>query len=503
MGANTRQLSAVSQSLLHRRGGALTSLVVLWGLLVAGLLAWAFHGWGFDDPYITYRYAANIAHGVGFVYNPGERILSTTAPFYALLLAGAGRLGLDIPLTSNLIGCVGLAVSGLALWGLGQVWQSPLVGVAGLVLYPTFPLLITTLGAETIFYLTLILLGFLACAYRRYTAAAVLLALATLTRADGIIASVAAGVYILVTQYRLYTSSGGDGQKLRALLWRAAGVYLGLLSAWFIFAWLYFGAPLPVTLAAKQRQGLIPASRSFFQGLWPVAMAYLGHPLSIPQLILAAVGVVRGVTRQRQWLLIVGWNLLYTAAYTALGVTSYFWYYAPLVSGFIVLVGVGIEGTAASRSLRLLAAPLVQFMLIVLLLIPQLLALSFVARQPDVRLDMYRTVGEWLHRATPPGASVGALEVGIMGYYAERRMVDFAGLIQPEVALRLSPSTGYDDAAVWALEQFRPDYIVLPQNGTLPRLRHNPAFLESCHSTQQFAQPPYPWVLVVYACVWE
>jgi hypothetical protein len=45
-----------------------------------------------DDAYITYRYALNIAHGHGFVYNPGEFVLGTTTPLYTLLLAVTGWL---------------------------------------------------------------------------------------------------------------------------------------------------------------------------------------------------------------------------------------------------------------------------------------------------------------------------------------------------------------------------------------------------------------------------
>jgi len=46
-----------------------------------------------DDAYITFRYARNLANGVGFVYNAGERVLGTTTPAYTLLLAALSRLG--------------------------------------------------------------------------------------------------------------------------------------------------------------------------------------------------------------------------------------------------------------------------------------------------------------------------------------------------------------------------------------------------------------------------
>src|SRR4051812_3776328 len=73
-------------------------LAWIWSGLVAGGLFWLFRTHGYDDPYITYRYASNLAHAAGFVYNAGERILSTTTPLYTLILAIAGLAGADIPI---------------------------------------------------------------------------------------------------------------------------------------------------------------------------------------------------------------------------------------------------------------------------------------------------------------------------------------------------------------------------------------------------------------------
>src|SRR5437879_10308715 len=45
-----------------------------------------------DDGYITLRYAANLAEGKGFVYNPGEPVWGTTTPLLTLLLWGGAVL---------------------------------------------------------------------------------------------------------------------------------------------------------------------------------------------------------------------------------------------------------------------------------------------------------------------------------------------------------------------------------------------------------------------------
>ncbi|MFQ5921958.1 MAG: hypothetical protein ACE5M4_03875, partial [Anaerolineales bacterium] len=43
-----------------------------------------------DDAYITFRYARNLLDGHGLVYNPGEAVLGTTTPLFALLLSALG-----------------------------------------------------------------------------------------------------------------------------------------------------------------------------------------------------------------------------------------------------------------------------------------------------------------------------------------------------------------------------------------------------------------------------
>jgi hypothetical protein len=114
-------------------------------------------------------------------------------------------------------------------------------------------------------------------------------------------------------------------------------------------------------------------------------------------------------------------------------------------------------------------------------------------------LPSYQAAGEWLRAHTPPGSSVGTLEVGVIGYYAQRRMIDFAGLLQPQVALRLLPDTTYDDAAIWAFQQYQPDYLVLRRD-SLPRFEHDSALQERCRLVYSLSDSGYATPLEIYAC---
>jgi hypothetical protein len=124
--------------------------------------------------------------------------------------------------------------------------------------------------------------------------------------------------------------------------------------------------------------------------------------------------------------------------------------------------------------------------------------LRYARTAPDARLALYKRAGQWLRDHAPEQASVGALEVGILGYYAERRIIDFAGLVQPQVQAQMSHKATYQDTARWAIEQYRPDYITVYDGwfaGSFAGL------LEGCQSKRRFPQPRGP-LFTVYECEW-
>ena len=436
-------------------------------LLVTTLIFLNFTDWAYDDPYITYRYAQNLAGGNGFVYNLEERVLSTTTPFFAILLASLSNIWPDIPHLANLIGAISIALGGLFLWDLGQSWKTPLVGWTGLLLYPTFPLLLSTIGSETPLYLAFCLGAFAYYARQRLTYVAIFSTLAILTRPDAVLVPVLLGIDYLVRQRK-------------PVPWNAILLFIILTVPWLVFSWVYFGSPLPATLATKQHQGLMSISQRFAPGLITIAKGYASHWIYRLETLLALGGVIWAIWKKHSWILVLSWTALYFLAYAVLGVTRYFWYYAPLVPGFVILIGLGLtliyesltailQWAETSQKIALTFANISIACLLIVLLLAQGQSAQRLKGTPDTRIAAYRAVGDWLRTNTPLNASVGALEVGIIGYYAQRQMVDFAGLIQPEVALQLQKNTTYEDAARWSVGQYHPDYLVL-LDGFFPSL---------------------------------
>jgi hypothetical protein len=473
-------------------------------LLAASLFIFGlFSAWAYDDPFITYRYAHNLARGWGFVYNPGERVLSTTTPLFTLLLVIPARLGLDVPLTARLIGAASLAAGGVLFWQLAETFNLRKVGLAGLALYPTFPMVVNTLGSETPIYLALCLASFVLYYRGRYSLAALLLGLAVLARPDGLLVA-----FILA----------GDALiRRRGLLsWKALVVFAGILGAWMLFARLYFGSPLPVTLAAKQAQGAMAISERFGPGFFTILRWYFSWPYAL-EAGLAALGFLFALWRARSWLPFLAWPVVYFAAYSALGVSRYFWYYAPLVPGFIASAGLGLAAiqplvgaalkpensgnpSTPPRWSALRPGLILSVLLAGVLALAQCYSLWTLRMQADPRQDIYRAVGEWLQLNAEPGAKVGTLEVGIIGYYADRPMVDFAGLIQPAVAARFTSQTTYQDAAQFAVERYRPDFLVL-HDGVFENLEDG-YVANHCQLSQRFRGEGYGYhgSLSVFAC---
>ncbi|MCO6450696.1 MAG: hypothetical protein J5I90_07880 [Caldilineales bacterium] len=437
-------------------------------LLVAALLALALRNLAVDDAFVTYRYAANLARGLGFVYNPGEQVLSTTAPFYGLLLALPVWLGWRLPLVSNALGGLAIGSGGLALALIGRSYGWPGAGLLGGLFYVLMPLLWLALGMETALFLALVLAAFAADANSRSGWAGVFLGLAVITRYD---AALAAAILFL---WRWLQDRRPSWRMILAAGLVAAPVLLYLT--------LTFGSPLPVTLSAKQSQTDLGvtgffAGTSYVQGLGVLLRGWWAQTwLYVLPVAAMALGLAVAVWRERWALPLVIWAILHAFAYQALSVAPYFWYYAPLIPAAAVTMGVGVWAAFnwAGQRFRLGKSGRSAILIVLTLLVslPLVLSLTGIFRAlsaslpdpstalskvlPEAKTESYRQAGVWLAANTPPDASVGVTEVGVMGFFSQRPMVDFLGLIQPDAAAAL----GRGDP-LWTLYTYQPDYLAL------------------------------------------
>lgn len=435
--------------------------LLLYLCLVTATIALAFSNWVYDDPYITYRYAVNLAGGKGFVYNPGQALLSITSPLVVILLALGYSLGFEPHGLAIFLGAASLAVGALLIWQISLSMKTPAAGMVGLLFYPTFPLLLTTLGSETPLYLAFCLGAIAAYLKDHPGRSAALSALACLARPDGILVPFALLVHAFLNK--------------RQFTWKAVFTFILTLTPWLLFSWYTFGSPIPLTLYAKQAQGTLAISKDFIGGFLALAQSYATQWQWLFKAILFLLGLIPLFLKAKSLTFLIAWTSLYFLGFTVLGVSAYFWYYAPLVPAFLIITGLGLESLiqkfrAASPKIRPYAH-LAAFLLVSILMIADINSLLILRQKQDHRFGIYQAAGTWLQQNTPENALTAALEIGILGYYAQRPIIDFAGLLQPEIAQQLVGAQDYESAALFTAERYHPDYLVLHQ-GLYPQLEN-------------------------------
>ena len=431
--------------------------------------------WGYDDAYVTYRYASNLAHGLGFVFNPGERaVLGTSTPLYALALALGARFGADIPTLSIAIGSLATALTLAMIVLLARRAGTPAAGVAAALGWSLSPFTYRYVeGMETPVYMALIVFALWAATERRRMMALTLGALATLVRPDGLaVLAVVAGAIALQRRWS----------------WPTALPAAILLAAWIAYATLRFGSPIPASGLAK---GVLPdaisgrfsLSSSQCVELLAPALGLSGR--SVPWVGPAAVGAglaaaVLARRSVRGALALGAWVALYLAGLSRLRLPDFSWYYAPMALVVTLLVWMGLERLLARVS-PALARPAILLGGIVLG------ALAFLLPVPVPFFEgtpaQWRA-GTWLREHAPPGSTLAAYEIGMVSYASGLRTIDLLGLTEPAAR----PHLARGDYA-WAIRERRPTYVFTNEPSAWPvtaAIYALPGFLEDYELAARF-----------------
>lgn len=391
-----------------------------------------------DDAYITFRYARNLAEGVGLVYNAGEWVLGTTTPLWALILAAGYRLGLtDLPwLATVLSAMLDAATVGLLVHlALRMGWRPIGAALVGLA-WALNPMSVgfATGGMESSLFVLMAVGALTLAARRRVWVAAGISGLATLVRPEGALLAAS------VVAWTWFTCRGATRQALAT-----AAVPMGIAG---LVMFLRYGSPLPNSVAAKQvaylpgwplenaaallLQAGLPGWSTYLLAAVP---ATLGLALAVIGLSSLLVLTRRAAPWLRQqalpWQPFAAFAMLYVAFYVAVGlrgVRLFPWYLVPIEPFYLLAAAAGLARLSALRPrAQWLAAALVVW---------QLPAVDW--RQPLMpvgqdlgREQLYLDIGHDLARTLPPTAVLAAPEIGALGYASNLRVLDTVGLISP------------------------------------------------------------------------
>ena len=441
----------------------------------------------FDDMYITYRYAYNLAAGNGFVYNIGEQYLGTTAPLQGFLLGILAIPDPDlVPTLAAVLCMISLIACAIGFYQYSMLVNQRFVGFLAALFFVVNPINMIAFSSELFLQAAFLTWAFVLYKRGSTRTSAVLLALAVLTRADSVLAVGIVVLYDIVTK--------------RRIPWRECAVFMVTLAPAVIAMWIYYGDPLPGTLEAKLAQGKTGLWKPFLADLYTWISGFtiqdpnnVFHITAAPRMTrfipLIGLGIINLVRYWRAWLIPISWTLCYTCVYSLMEVPFYHWYVVPLMYGLAILAALGVGLIYDLGRWILRHVPLAAFksqvmeiglaIVMILALTPGLIEISSYidrnigANHPSIIQIAYSDLGTWLKQNTPEDASVGYLEIGFLGYTSQRRIIDPLGLVNEGV----SPAVAESDLA-WSYRTFRPDYIV-----------HNPIFFQGF--LDRFLQEPW------------
>ncbi|MDQ2800951.1 MAG: hypothetical protein M3Y13_15065 [Armatimonadota bacterium] len=467
-----------------------------------------------DDPFITYRYAANLLAGHGPVFNIGERVEGFTSPLHLLLMVALLKIApaVDILFKAKLIG---IALAALALWQTGRLaravglsaWEGLLAQV--LVAVNNNFALAAINGLETTLSLCLILAAVSAFLReiegRGGPQSAAWLFLAWAARPDA--ALLFAGLLVV----RIVCAARG------CLPWRDvvgwAAIFLFWAVALTLARFAYYGPLVPNTYYAKQVTWELGRSEG---------LLYLGHPQS----------PIRVAWDYLRW-----WGPLWATQWQALG-TVMFWglallgsvrlgaakawagavlsvvvlaqmafvlrfggdwmpgwrFLVPVLPLLILLQVHGLRLLRGTGVLRSAAAPM---LVTVLWLVcagisphdPWAKAHFSTASQDLLSADnalgrKWVASNRYIQTALPPGSSIAYSEMGYAGYCnLDKTFIDVRGLTDPEIAHLPAVYNGTVYKGTWGVDDEQWMYPSDPLYRILKR-RQPTAIIAFSHPSQ-------------------
>ncbi len=439
-------------------------------LALVTALMWPVRGYLTDDTFIHLQYARNVAAGHGFVFNRGEHVYGSTSPLWVALLADGIWLGFDGIRVARVLGLVSTIASVLLFFKLmRRTLRMPELRALATITWAGQAWMArwSLSGMETPLVVALVLAGFVAFTDgkqwgSRPVRTGAFWALAALTRPEGVVLLVLWGVFLVID-----TDSREGIRRLVAGALPSVGIYGG----WLLFSRLYFGTFWPNTLAAKTAGsvGLFAFWDAFRRQVQVVAATDAVLAGALAGALLFGGPRMWPRRRQAQRLLPWVWILALPTLYVMRGVPVLSRYLVPLLPVLAWLAWRAVErwwaGEDPAPELRP-GATVLGLGLAGLALVQNLLWYQYMVK-PQVHTftaGLKQSLipwGEWFAKNTTPEASIAAPDIGALGYYSQRRVVDLAGLVTPSMVPLLQKELPEDVVANFSFGRVaRPEFLV-------------------------------------------
>lgn len=413
---------------------------------VAAWFSWQNRNYQLDDSLIYLRYIRNFFEGRGLTYNEGDYFNGLTSPLYSYFLIICNGITHNLQYTTIFLSFFFLCAA--AIYGAFAFSDNKIEQAICGFSVASFNYFYTTFGMETTLFLFLSALILCLYKHERYYSLGIAIGLLILTRTEGIFLGAVVLLHYTIIHKKL--------PPVKYFIVPALVIIANL-----IFNSLYYGAPLPATGNAKIGQG-----RSGFWGSGFVFLQveymknwFFGGNLKMLYFLIPAAAI--GLWAKRTLVathLFAAYLIILGCFYVFLLIPNYHWYYAPFfyfltlfsaIGTFRVLAG--IYRLAKKKTAYALAA--VPVLIAASAFGTQSLKLSDISRGS---VDSYKNIGNWITENTPKNSVVAAVEIGTIGWYADRYIIDILGLTNPYNADYIAKK----DVHSW-LTKYSPDYILV------------------------------------------
>jgi hypothetical protein len=438
------------------------------------------HVW--EDFFITFRSSLHLATGQGLVFQPGERVHSFTSPLGTLLpalfaLGGGEGVEWRALWGLRLVSAAALAIALVFALRVFAAHGFTLAALAGVALWVLDPKIVdfSMNGMECG-----LLIFFVVQTWRALVGGARLwplaLGLAGLqwTRPDGFVFG-----SVLLLSWLVLAESPRPALSARLLaLLRAGLLSIACYLPWLLWAWLYYGSPIPHTIQAKETHG-VPTETLFhlllypfrlltgqaalhdvfmpayyYFGGWPGAVTWFARLLTLGGALAWLWPAIKSPARLASAAFFLGGLYVETIPRSP-------WYY-PAWQVLACLAWAGVFSALWScrpdgvwhRVVRTVALCLVALQATLLAAV----AWQMRTQQTLIENRHRREIGRWLAENAATGDRVYLEPLGYIGYYSGLKMLDHPGLASPEVVAARA-SGHHTHAAI--IEHLRPEWLVL------------------------------------------
>ncbi len=458
------------------------------GLVTFVSLVYAFttnHIW--EDFYITFRHSKNLVDGNGLVYQAGERIHGFTSVINTLLPAffywSTNESFQAMIWLYRITSIIGLVFGGVFF--LREIQKQN----TNNIITPIFFTLLFAFQAKTVMFtvngqeagfILLFLLPSIVFAFNGYREkwkwAGICWAGLIYTRPDGV-------VYILLLSIASFTfgnSKFKSKDDLLAII-KVAALCAVLYLPWFIFAWVYYGTPIPHTVTAKSGLGgifladIVKSLQAIISyqpavgvlALEPTYYHFGGWPYWIK--VYAFIGwfvssiywLIPSTDRFGRFVSFIYTLLILYLSFLQFRAAVYPWYFPPAeIMSIFVLSSALFHLTRKIFKSSLIPAYAIGMILLFSATKIYFMTLNQITiQQKIIETGNRKQIGLWLNKNIEDNDTVFLEPLGYIGYYSNAKMYDWPGLVSPEV-VAIAKGKGVE-AYPQIIKTLKPNWVIL------------------------------------------